>query len=300
MASTSIEFKVGIVVLIGLAILAGSLYWLQGYKLERNAQVIWVQFDDVGTLAIGDRITVSGVRKGKVNDLKLTDSGVLVQLLLSKDVTLKRDARFVIKNMGLMGERFIAITPGKDTAKLDLSQCAVGQYDTGLPDVMGLMGEMVSELRDLVFAFRKHIGTDSTLTKLNTTITNLEQVSIQLNKYLTRHEGRIDQTVRNFVSSSKKMNQILSNSAPRIDSTLERFDRVSQRLDLLTYQLDTLSMSAREFADKLNSPDGSLQLMLEDRRFYDDLRRTADNLDDLINDIRENPRKYINLTLEIF
>ena len=43
-----------------------------------------------------------------------------------------------------------------------------------------------------------------------------------------------------------------------------------------------------------------MQLLMEDRRLYDDLRRTADNVDDLINDIRANPRKYINLKVELF
>jgi len=41
-------------------------------------------------------------------------------------------------------------------------------------------------------------------------------------------------------------------------------------------------------------------LLLEDRRLYDDLRHTADNIDDLIQDIRDNPRKYINLKVELF
>jgi hypothetical protein len=39
---------------------------------------------------------------------------------------------------------------------------------------------------------------------------------------------------------------------------------------------------------------------MEDRRLYDDLRKAADNLDDLVSDIRANPRKYINLKFELF
>jgi hypothetical protein len=41
-------------------------------------------------------------------------------------------------------------------------------------------------------------------------------------------------------------------------------------------------------------------MMVDDRRLYDDLRKTADNLDDLIRDIRENPKKYIQLKVELF
>ncbi|UCC45035.1 MAG: MCE family protein, partial [Candidatus Zixiibacteriota bacterium] len=92
--------------------LAAALYWLQGYRLERNSQVIKIRFADVGTLALGDRVTVSGVHRGKVNKLRLTEDGVMVEILVYQDVMLRQDATFTIKNFGVMGERFIAIDPG--------------------------------------------------------------------------------------------------------------------------------------------------------------------------------------------
>lgn len=300
MASTNIEFRVGLIILIGLIVLAASLYWLQGYKLEQNAQAIRVMFDDVGTLSVGDRVTVSGVHMGKVDNFKLVDGGVLVKLLLYRDVVLHRDARFIIRNMGVMGERFIAISPGTDTARFDPDIVAKGEYDLGLPDVMGELGEMVEEVRRLVRSFRQNLGSDSTLEALNRTAQNLEGVSGSLANYLDRNEERLDETARNFHEAAGKLNNLLGANANNIDSTVSRFNRSSARLENLTYQLDTLASAARVFADKLNNPDGSLQLLLEDRRLYDDLRSTADNIDDLVKDIRTNPRKYINLKVEIF
>ncbi|UCC45076.1 MAG: MCE family protein [Candidatus Zixiibacteriota bacterium] len=300
MASKDIEFRVGIIILIGIIILAGSLYWLRDYQLERNAQMIRVRFSDVGTLEVGDKVTVSGVRKGKVSGLELTDRGVVVDLLLSRDVVLRRDAKIAIKNLGLMGDRFIAITPGQDSARFDASVVADGIYDTGLPEVMGLMGEMMVELRSLVGSFKKSIGSDSSLAKFNNTVSNLESVSASLADYMERNEGRLDQTSENFYKASKELNRMLSENSDAVDSAIQRVDRVSVKLVDFTDQLDTLSTSLRQFADNLNNPDGTLQLLMEDRRLYDDLRRTADNIDDLVNDIRENPRKYINLKLELF
>jgi phospholipid/cholesterol/gamma-HCH transport system substrate-binding protein len=300
MATKNVEFRVGVIILIGIVILIASLYWLQGYKLERNAQRVMVRFDDVGTLAIGDRVTVSGVRKGKVNNLRLTDQGVEVEILLHRDVILKRDAEFTIKNFGLMGERFVAIAPGQDSLRLDLEQTVHGLYDTGLPEVMGLMGEMITELRNLVVSFKETVGTDSSLNKFSQTVDNLQQVSASLASYMERNEAKLDRTADNFLRASRELNDLLKANRGRVDSTVQRVDRVSTSLQEVVSRLDTLSISAREFADNLDNPDGTLQLLLEDRRLYDDLRKTADNIDDLINDIRANPRKYINFTLEIF
>ncbi len=300
MASKDIEFKVGIIILFGLIILFGSLYWLQDYKLEQNSLVVKVRFDDVGTLSIGDRVTVNGVRRGKVNELYLKDDGVVVELLLSRDVILKKDAEFVIKNLGLMGERFIAIKPGIDSLPLDTALVVKGNYDTGLPEVMGLLGEMITELRTLVHSFKQTIGSDTSLKKFDKVITNLESVSGSMADYMKRNESKLDKTADNFFKASKEINRLFATNSGKVDSTIQRVDRVSLKLEDFVNKLDTISVQLNEFAENINNPEGTMQLLMEDRRLYDDLRRTTDNIDDLINDIRANPRKYINLKVEIF
>jgi len=299
-AGNSTEFRVGVIVLLGFAILAGSLYWLQGYKLQRNAQVVRIRFDDVGTLAVGDRVTVSGVHKGKVNEMDLVDGGVLVELLIYRDVVLKQDATFTIKNLGVMGDRFVAVFPGRDSVLFDNNQVVDGLYDTGIPEVMGMVGEMITELRNLVLSFKRTVASDSSLGKFDRIIGNFERVSLSLAGYLEENEKKLDQTADNFLAASRQLNQMFTKNADRVDSTLTRFDRVSTQLEVFVHQLDTLSASARRFAEALENEDGTVRLLLEDRRLYDDLRRTADNIDDLINDIRANPRKYINLKVELF
>lgn len=296
----NIEFRVGVIVLLGVAILVVSLYWLQGYRLERNSQLVKVMFDDVGALSIGDRVTVSGVRKGKVKDMVLHDRGVEVELQLYQDVKLSRDAEFTIKNLGLMGERFVAITPGQDSIPFDTSTVATGRYDSGIPEVLGHLGDMIVELRTLVSTLKQTVASDSSLRRFNRTIENLESASSSLSTYLDRNEKRFDETAQNFLSASRELNRLLTTNSSRVDSTLVRVDRTSQNLEVLVARLDTLSISARTFAQKLETEEGTLQLMMEDRRLYDDLRQTADNIDDLIADIRANPRKYINLKVELF
>jgi len=300
MAKKDIEFQVGVIILLGMIILFGSLYWLQGYKLERNAQLITVRFRDVGTLAVGNKVTVSGVHRGKVNKLRLTENGVLVDLLLYKDVVLKSDAKIIIKNLGLMGDRFIAISPGTDSALFDTSLVTDGYYDAGLPEVMGLMGDMVVELRELVHSFKTTVASDSSLNKFRMTLDNMEKVTGTLAKYVSRNEIKFNQTVDNIHKASLGLNRLVEDNSDKVDSSFQRIDRATENLDLFVARLDTLSANVRDFTESLNNPDGTMNLLMNDRRLYDDLRHTADNLDDLINDIRENPRKYINLKLELF
>jgi len=297
---TNVEFRVGVIILIVLILLAWSLYWLQGYKLEANSQVVKVFFEDVGALSIGDKVTVNGVHKGKVNQLYLADGGVVVELQIYQDVELRQDATFRIRNLGVMGERYVAVRPGADSARYDPQVIAQGQYDTGIPEVMGTLGEMTSELRTMVASLRQTVASDTSLQRFNQTVANFEQASASLVRYLENNESKLDETADNFLQASTKLNRLLAGKNERVDSTLDRFDRASLRFESFVSTLDTLSMATRRLANSITEGDGTLQAMLEDRRLYDDLRKVADDLDDLILDIRENPSRYLRINIEIF
>lgn len=300
MSNKDVEFRVGVIILIGIILLGVSIFWLRDYNLEKNSKIVKVHFNDVGTLAIGDRVTVSGVRKGKVKDLQLVGNGVIVEMLIDKEVRITKGTQFIIRNLGVMGERYIAVTQGRDTTEIPENAILPGEYDTGLPEVMGLMGEMMVELRELVHSFKQTVGTDSTLAKFNNMVTNLESVSKNLDSYMKRNQGKLDKTADNFFMASKNMKGMIERNSDKVDSTALRLDRLSGQLEIFVNRMDSLAVSFRTFADNINNPEGTLQLLTEDRRLYDDLRKTADNLDDLILDIKANPQKYINLKVELF
>ncbi|MFH2036324.1 MAG: MlaD family protein [Candidatus Zixiibacteriota bacterium] len=300
MASKNIEFRVGILIIGALIIFVGSIIWIQGYRFNKDNYRFNVIFDEVGSLAKGDPVMVSGIRMGRVLDLGLIDEGVEVELVVSNQVVLKEDATFTVKNIGLMGERFMAVNAGKSEKRIDLSKKIYGNYDTGIPEMMGMMGEMTNELRNLVLAIRSSVASDQNLEKLAATVENFEDVSKTLADYLHRNRNNFDNAAVDFMKAAKALEGLVSRNAERIDSSLIRGDRISGRIDSMTANLEAMSSSAKQFADRLNNGNGTLQLLVDDRRLYDDLRKTADNLDELIVDIKENPKKYFNLKLSLF
>ena len=300
MPSKNVELRVGFLIIAGLIILVGAIIWIQGYRFGKENYRFTVVFTEVGSLAKGDPAMVSGIRKGKVRDLTLAEEGVLVVLILSNDVVLKEDATVTIKNIGLMGERFVAVNPGKSPNRHDLTQAIIGSYDTGIPEVMGMMGEMIDELRQLVHSLKTSIGSDSNLNKFTGAVSNFEELSRSLSDYVKRNNNKLDQAAENFLRASSELRKMSVNNAGRVDSMMTRLDQSSKKLDLLVDDLVDVASTARDFAQKLDSGNGTLQMMVEDRRLYDDLRRTANNIDELVNDIRANPTKYIRLTVRIF
>src|SRR3972149_5127187 len=112
MENRSVELRVGIVIVLTLALLIWGITWLKGWKFNQERYDVGVLFPNVGILNVGDPVSVSGVEKGKVKKIELYAGDVLVTFALTKDVKLKKDAKFTIMNVGLMGERLVDVKTG--------------------------------------------------------------------------------------------------------------------------------------------------------------------------------------------
>lgn len=300
MSSKYIELKVGLLVLIGAVILVFAVWLAKGYRYGQKYFSVSVMFPEVGTLATGDPVTVSGVRMGKVQDVALEMGEVRVDMDIDNTVMLKEDATFMIKNFGMMGERFVAIKTGKSDTPLDLSAPAHGEFDPGIPEVMGLMGDVIVNMQDMVNALEQSILSPQTLDKFSETVANLHTLTTRLEKSTRTYLPKMDTAVENIAEMTKSMKTSIDSSRPHIETAAQNFDSASVRLIALLNSLDSTSASLKSFAYDLDNADGTLRMLMEDRRLYDDLRTTAKRLDSLIIDVRENPRKYINLKVEIF
>ena len=118
----SVELRVGIVVVIAVILLVFGIIWIKEYRFNQARYRYSVIFPNVGALEKGDPITVSGVKKGEVEEIELYQGDVLVTFNLTEDVVLKGDAKFTVMNIGLMGERFIEVFTGHSEKPLDLSK----------------------------------------------------------------------------------------------------------------------------------------------------------------------------------
>jgi len=301
MAIRSTEFKVGLTVIFAVALLAWGIVWVKGYQYGRKVVRYEVYFDNVGALSTGDPVAVSGVTKGKVVDLGLSRGQVLVGIELDKAIELRADARFTVKNIGLMGERYIEIYPGRSDEPLATDQPAVGLFDTGIPEVMGMMGQMIGEVRDLVQIFSTSMeGAPESFRRADSTVIDLRETARILVELLTENRHRIENTAKDMESSAKTLRSTLDRKSLQVDSTLDRMAEASERLATAAAKFDSLSTQLRALASQVEAGEGTLGALVQDPSLYDDLKRAASEIDALVADIRANPKKYVRVNFSIF
>ena len=285
------------VVLSACLLLLLGFIWIKGISFQQSRYKYSVVFPNIGSLEVGDPVAVSGVSRGKVEKIKLHQGDVLVTFNLTQDVVLKKDAKFTVMNIGLMGERFVAVETGHSDSLLDLSTPIRGYYDIGIPEVMGRMGEMIDEIRRLTGHLETVIGTESSQAALIQTIENLKSISQKIDTLLEQNQDKINQTMGELSQTSIELRKMVLTNKEKLQQTVDNFSSASGKLDNITTTLDTLSIFLKSITSKIENGQGSLGQLLNDTTLYEQIKKTTQNVDSLIVDIKKNPKKYLKISI---
>ena len=113
MNHTRTEIVVGLFVLIGIACLGYLAIRLGKLEVMGNKGYnVYADFPTVAGLKVGDPVEIAGVKVGRVNAIGLADDRARLELSLNDGVKLQEDAIGSVRARGLIGDKFVLITPG--------------------------------------------------------------------------------------------------------------------------------------------------------------------------------------------
>ncbi len=297
MRDVSIEIKVGTVVILAIVILIYSIIWVKEYKFNVEHYEYTCLFPEIGSLDVGDPVRVLGVQKGEVKEIAISGNNVAVKFSLESDVKLKEDARFLVMNVGLMGERFIAVWPGEAKAERDLKVPGYGRYDTGIPEVMGMMGLAIDELRRLIFDIEGIFGKPGKGQQLKDIIDRLDRVSARIEEMAVANQDGLNKALADFGHFAGKLRGFIDSNSTSMQTTLDNLAEASVKANNTLANLDTISGKLQAIITAMDEGRGTLGKTLADDSLYYDLRRTLTNLDSLVTDFKAHPKKYISISI---
>ncbi|MBP6632810.1 MAG: MCE family protein [Kofleriaceae bacterium] len=132
----SLEFKVGLLLVIAAAILVGFVFVLGNFSLK-SGFTVYVDYEYVGNLQEGAPIKVAGIKVGKVDDVrflggKVVDASgrrawVRVAAWIENDAreAIRADAEFFINTAGVLGEQYLEVVPGRDFERPSIAAGAI-------------------------------------------------------------------------------------------------------------------------------------------------------------------------------
>jgi len=288
--------QVGMMGLIALVLLLAGVVWVKEYRLGERKTTYTARFQEVGSLAEGDPVNVRGVRKGAVTDVKLEDQGVRVEFELDRDVILHPDATLRIANIGFLGEKFLALEPGTAAGRFDHRRPLPGRFQSGVPEVISGAGDLLIEATEL--SSRLNVMLDAIdPSTVERTSKNMERASSSLNRALGDNREDLRTAILDFKAAAHDLRVIATTNKDQVGTSLKNFDEASRKLSTLADQLSVTAASMQRVVARVEAREGTLGRAIADTTLYTEMRETIRNTNDLVKDIRKNPKRYIKIGL---
>jgi len=204
-----LEFKVGIFVFVGLAMLAALLVQFgrlgEGFK---TYYAVTVRFNNASGLLKGSDVLLAGARIGKVAGgprLVREGDGVAVPLKIYDYVKVPEGTKFTVGSSGLLGDRFVVVTPppGQPKAYLPPNAYINGTRETGIDDLTQQGGALVGDLRTAVQKLNQETLSAQNMENLKSSMEHLNQATSALAESSKKLDGVIGQADSTMASAKK-------------------------------------------------------------------------------------------------
>ena len=209
-----LEFKVGIFVFVGLAMLGALLVQFgrlgEGFK---TYYPLTVRFTNASGLLKGSDVLLAGARIGKVAGgprLVREGDGVAVPLKIYDYVKVPEGTKFTVGTSGLLGDRFVVVTPppGQPKAYLPPNAYINGTRETGIDDLTQQGGALVGDLRTTVQKLNQETLSAQNMENLKSSMEHLNQATSALAESSKKLDGVIEQTDSTMASAKKAVDSL--------------------------------------------------------------------------------------------
>ncbi len=326
------ELLVGTVIIVALAVGVVGTLWLQGTNFGNPTTEVDVLLESVGQLSEGNPVTYRGVGIGQVSSINVEPGGqvVRVSLLIRRAVELPTDAGVVLGPESLFGDWQAEIVSRESFPRFDFFEVPAGSPSSviggySLPEITRLTAsaEQISDnLADLTDRMELAFNQE-TANNLATAIANIEAITQEV-RTLVQQQGVVAASITSNADSALTEIELAASAARRsfervdgvlaaaeIDSLIVDLHAAASGIRSLTEDLadDSTGVSATltradsafvrvdRLAARLEAGEGSLGRLLTDTTFAVRAESVLLSLDLLLQDVRENPRRYVRLSI---
>lgn len=294
------ELKTSVLVLSSLALLIWGYNFLKGSDIFGSSRKFYVQYENVEGLAPGAGVTISGLLVGKVNSITLKDQGkLLVEILMTNPIDVPKTSKALIYAPGFIGGKQISIEPNYSDTEIAVSgDFLQSGTQLGMLDSLGEKADpVVKKLDSVLLNVNKLVvslnntldpvaqkNLQNALAELNKTMINANGITTKFDRIVSNNEGKIDGIMTNFNATSKNLNTLSTDLAQSdIKAIIKKFDNAATNLDKLLADID--------------KGNGNVGKLMKDEALYNNLNKASKELNQLLEDVKLNPKRYINISV---
>lgn len=288
------EIKIALVAIVGILIMYFGINFLKGMNLFSTNNTYFITFDDIQGLGASTPIYADGYKVGIVDGLEYDykeNGPIKVKVDIIKDLRIPQGSKAeIVKD--LMGNLQVnLLLANNPRERVEPGGIIPGAVNGGMMDKAANLVPVVEKMLPKL---------DSILTSVN---------ALLADPALAASLHNVETITSNLTVSTRELNMLMAGLNKQVPGMIGKANGVLDNTNRLTANLASLDVqgtlnkvnqtleSAHQFTEKLNSNQGSLGLLMNDTKLYDNLTSTMSHADSLVIDLKAHPKRYVHFSV---
>lgn len=288
------EIKIALVAIVGILIMYFGINFLKGMNLFSTNNAYYMTFDDIQGLGASTPIYADGYKVGTVDGMEYDykeNGPIKVKVDINKDLRIPQGSKAeIVKD--LMGNLQVnLLLANNPRERVEPGGVIPGAVNGGMMDKAANLIPVVEKMLPKL---------DSILTSVN---------ALLADPALAASLHNVETITSNLTVSTRELNTLMAGLNKQVPGMIGKANGVLDNTNRLTANLASLDVqgtlnkvnqtleSAHQFTEKLNSNQGSLGLLMNDTKLYDNLTSTISHADSLVIDLKAHPKRYVHFSV---
>ena len=288
------EIKIALVAIVGILVMYFGINFLKGMNLFSTNNAYYMTFDDIQGLGASTPIYADGYKVGTVDGMEYDykeNGPIKVKVDINKDLRIPRGSKAeIVKD--LMGNLQVnLLLANNPRERVEPGGIIPGAVNGGMMDKAANLIPVVEKMLPKL---------DSILTSVN---------ALLADPALAASLHNVETITSNLIVSTRELNTLMAGLNKQVPGMVRKANGVLDNTNRLTANLASLDVqgtlnkvnqtleSAHQFTEKLNSNQGSLGLLMNDTKLYDNLTSTMSHADSLVIDLKAHPKRYVHFSV---
>lgn len=288
------EIKIALVAIVGILVMYFGINFLKGMNLFSTNNAYYMTFDDIQGLGASTPIYADGYKVGTVDGMEYDyeeNGPIKVKVDINKDLRIPQGSKAeIVKD--LMGNLQVnLLLANNPRERVEPGGVIPGAVNGGMMDKAANLIPVVEKMLPKL---------DSILTSVN---------ALLADPALAASLHNVETITSNLTVSTRELNTLMAGLNKQVPGMIGKANGVLDNTNRLTANLASLDVqgtlnkvnqtleSAHQFTEKLNSNQGSLGLLMNDTKLYDNLTSTMSHADSLVIDLKAHPKRYVHFSV---
>lgn len=298
----SLEAKVGIFVLIGIALLTYMTVTVGEFGAgKEEGYLVYVDFENIAGVELKAPVTMAGVEIGKVESIELKEGKARAALRIRHGVPVRENSRAITKSTGLLGDKYIEISPGTVSAKVVSEGAQISEQPSAdLDKLVNQLSSIATDIKDVSSSLSKVLGGDEGEESLRNIVDNVKDLTANLKRLITDNEEKFNNVMANFETFSQDLKTVIGDNRESINDVVANLRDFSEKINVMAddneenlkvglENLRVASEKVQSTLDSLNSitkkvdkGEGTIAKLINEGDLYDNLGETVTEIRDYL------------------